>query len=684
MSLRSEEYDDIYYSRENGAAESSFVYLGGNDLPARFANVRRFTVAELGFGTGLNLILTARAFLEHAPPEAMLLYFSVEAHLLPFHKMDLALQSFPELRDERLALLRLLRDSSCRVPGFHTLFLHRRIRLTLLHGDVESMLGQLQPATLSPARPPCGSFAGVDAWFPDGFAPARNPAMWSEGVFAHMARLSRPGATLATFTSAGAVRRGLEAAGFRIEKVPGYGSKREMIRGVFAPGSAGRSDGCVRDQHSDAAVPPFEEAAPSLGSDRARRAAVVGAGLAGITTAFSLLARGWHVDLYERNEGPGREGSGNPAGLFMPYVTAQPTPVSRLTLRACETLVSAVRSAGLGDLIHRTGIVRLTDHEEANRIVKGIASHRLPRSWIRRLPGGGFFLRKAGWAEPHAVSSRLVSVLESLYPHRFRVHWQRSVRSPSDVPNSHVVIFAAGTGVAELDETSWIPVKSVRGQLFVAPVPQERLPRRRRPAVSELYLIAYHEGLLVGATFEPFLRDAQRLRSSDERLLSQLEEQFPDMHRLVSETLDAQNEAHPIAEEADSEKLTGLETSQRMLFEHGRVGFRAQVKDYVPVIGPLPDRSRSLERIQAFAEDRRQADPRDLPLRPGNFVHGGGGSRGVMSSSLASEILVAWIEGEILPVEGDLAFALLPHRLLLREARTLSGRKSARAGGPHA
>lgn len=668
MSLRSEEFDDIYFSKEDGAAESAFVYLGGNDLPARFAGCRRFTIAELGFGTGLNFLLAARAFLEHAPAEAVLHYFSVEAHLLPFHTLDEALRSFSDLDNQRQALLRLLRDSSCRVPGFHTLFFHRRVRLTLLHGDVEAMLGQLQPAT---GRLQDGSFAGVDAWFPDGFAPAKNPAMWTDQVFAHMARLSHSGTTLATFTSAGAVRRGLESVGFRIEKVPGYGSKREMIRGAFLP------DG-VRDPHSDGFGRNDSETAKAP----SRRAAVVGAGLAGITTASSLLARGWHVDLYEKNEGPAREGSGNPAGLFMPYVTAQPTPISRLTLRACETLVSAVRSAGLGQLIHLTGIVRRTDPALEQRVEKGILSHGLPRSWMRRLPGVGVFMRKAGWAEPSSIAHQLIAGLESLYPHRFRVHFQHRIDCMRDVPDAHIVVFATGTGLPGVEEASWIPIKSVRGQLFVAPVPEDRWPRRPRPAVYELYLIAYPEGLLVGATFEPFLQDVQRLRSSDEWLLSQLHEQFPDMHRLVAQSSPGIAESHaagltqaaPVG--TASEVASHDAASAEMLMDRGRVGFRAQVKDYVPVLGPLPDYSRSLRAIRERAGNRMPLAARDLPLHAGVFVHGGGGSRGVMSSVLASEILAAWVEGEILPVEGDLASALLPHRFLLREARIQSGRRT--------
>lgn len=623
MSLRSDQYDDIYFSPVDGAGESTFVYLEGNGFPGRFRqphpgdSTDRFVIAELGFGAGLNFLLTAKAFLENAPSSSRLLYYSVEKHPLPFDQMKEALRPFEDLASFQRDLLALLRDSSWRLPGFHTLFFHPRIRLTILTGEAEEMLSSLDGGT-------------VDAWYPDGFAPAKNPAMWSEGVFAQMARLSRPGTTLATYSSAGAVRRGLESAGFTIEKLPGFGSKREMIRGAFR--------GEVRSAEA-----------------RDRRAAVIGAGLAGLTAAVSLLSRGWTVDLYERHEAPGREASGNPAGLFMPYLTAQPTPISRFTLRACETLLGALRVLGAGDLIQRTGIVRLADDDLESRIQKGIASHGLGRSWIRRVAPHKYLMRKAGWAQPRRLTEYLVKRLGELHADRFRFHALTELESLPDLP---LVVLAAGADLARFKVSDWLPVRAVRGQLFIAsPDVLTRLREKKRPAVFETYLIPFSEGLLVGATFEPFSSETERDPASDERLMARLLEEFPAIHQAI------------LASTAEDSAIPAKDYIPPL----GRVGFRPQTKDYVPIVGPLPGREAALELLHREQSkrpgDRAKDIEKELPLVSGVYVLGGGGSRGVMGSVLASEILAAWIEGEPFPVESDLVRSLLPHRFLLREAK---------------
>ncbi len=206
---RSKEFDDVYFSAEDGLAESCHVFLAGNGLPEAWAGADEFTICETGFGTGLNFLAVWRLFEDTAAPHQTLHFISFEKYPLSAQEVEEALQPFAHEFERQMPIY--LQD----YMGVQT----PRVKLTLILGDVNAELPKLD--------------ACVDAWFLDGFKPSSNPDMWSEIVFNNMARLSHEGTTLATFTSAGFVRRGLQAAGFEIEKTRGYGRKREMVVGVF-------------------------------------------------------------------------------------------------------------------------------------------------------------------------------------------------------------------------------------------------------------------------------------------------------------------------------------------------------------------------------------------------------------------------------------------------------------------
>ncbi|MDW4500143.1 tRNA (5-methylaminomethyl-2-thiouridine)(34)-methyltransferase MnmD [Sulfitobacter sp. D35] len=206
----SERFDDPYFSLENGLAETRHVFLNGNGLPGRLRG--GFRIAELGFGTGLNCLTTLLAWRGAGAP-GRLTYTSFEAFPMHGRDMDRALSAFPEMAKVAPALLRVWTPDTGRYE------LGDGMVLELLVGD---------------ARKTLPSWEGVaDAWYLDGFAPAKNPELWSPELMAEVARHTAPGGTCATYTAAGAVRRGLEAAGFDITRAPGYGRKRHMTRGVL-------------------------------------------------------------------------------------------------------------------------------------------------------------------------------------------------------------------------------------------------------------------------------------------------------------------------------------------------------------------------------------------------------------------------------------------------------------------
>lgn len=211
-------FGDVYFSSDNGLLETEYVFIQGNDLSARWQslNTASFQIIETGFGTGLNFLCAVKTWLAHAPESATLHYTSVEKYPLSLADMQQALCYWPELQNIADELLTqyttLLSAGSISLCG-------KRIHLHLMCGDASACLAQVN--------------SKADAWFLDGFAPAKNPDMWQAALFEQMARLSHTQTSFATFTSAGTVRRGLAAAGFQVNKKPGFGRKREMIFGCF-------------------------------------------------------------------------------------------------------------------------------------------------------------------------------------------------------------------------------------------------------------------------------------------------------------------------------------------------------------------------------------------------------------------------------------------------------------------
>ena len=296
--LHAVDFGDGYFGFEDGLAEARHVFLEGNGLADRFAGATHLTIAETGFGTGLNCL--AVLSLLNSFPKLHLDYVSVEKFPLILPELEQAHAPFSELEAEATDLRTNLPP---RWPGYHLVRLcGGRLTLHLHYGDVASVLPTLDFL--------------ADAWFLDGFAPARNPDMWAWPVLEQIGRLTRPGGTLASFTAAGNVRRGLEVAGFDIERVRGFGRKREMIKGVRR-GSA-------------------ENPSP-----RGHRIAVVGAGIAGASVAVGLRRRGARPLVLETGHNAGSGASGNRMALQSPKLTLDHNATSRMSA-SCLSLASRI------------------------------------------------------------------------------------------------------------------------------------------------------------------------------------------------------------------------------------------------------------------------------------------------------------------------------------------------------
>lgn len=631
-------FDDLYFSRHDGRAETEHVFIAANRLPERFADwqeTRPFVIGETGFGTGLNMLCAWACFDAHAPPSARLHLVSTEK--FPLHRDDLAraLSAWPDLA-ERAA--RLVAQWPEAVAGVHRLWLDDRVTLDLHLGDTVERL------TLLDGR--------VDAWFLDGFAPAKNPEMWGAELFAAMAARSRPGATLATFTCAGVVKRGLTAAGFRWRKVPGFGRKREMLAGEIAASTEDRR----RER-----TPWFSPPAPRP----ARHVAVIGAGIAGTSAAAALARRGVTVTLIDR-EGPGSGGSGNAQGALYVKLAADTNPQSRVYLAGLlhsRRWLEALDPAR--DLWAPCGVLQLATHEkERARQARFLAHHPLPEGVVRgvtageasRLAGtpiahGGLEYPQAGWVRPAGLCARLaatpgieLSRAEVIGMTPDERGWSLALAGGERLAADQVVVATAALA-NRFAQTAPLPLQPVRGQVSRLALPRGAPALRRVICAGGYVAPALDGGLTFGATFAPRETDSGIREADHAANLAELTATLPAFVAALREA--------------------GAELAPDQL--EGRAALRAASPDKSPYAGPLPD-------AEAWREDYAELarDATRVPDTPGRH-HGGlwisaaHGSRGLASAPLCAELLASRICDEPMPLEQPLVDHLHPGRRLIRD-----------------
>jgi len=462
----SRRFGDVYFSREDGLAETRAVFLAGCGLPQAWVGRPRFTVAELGFGTGLNIIALLDLWSRHRPPGGRLSIFSVEAYPLSRADAARALAAWPELAPLAASLLARWPEKR---RGFHRIDLPE--------------FGACLDLALMEAGEALSRWGGrADAWFLDGFAPALNPDMWRDEVLQAVAARSAPGARAATFTVAGQVRRGLAAARFEVRRAPGHGRKRERLEAVL-PGQ-GRDPGL------------------------AGPVAVIGAGIAGAAVRRALLALGVEAVPFEA-EAPGAGASGNPAGLVTPRLDAGLGPVARLAAQAYLRALDIYE--GLPGAVISRGVLQLaaTDRD-AGRFARIAASDLFPEGTLRLLDPSAASARlgevtdRAGLDQPGALSLDPRRVLQAWCraPSAARIQsleptdggWRLS--GPSEPQIFRTVILATGADLRHLWPAA--PILPVRGQVSWVAAPDPETPRA---AGWGGYLAPMAGGFLFGATF---------------------------------------------------------------------------------------------------------------------------------------------------------------------------------------
>ncbi len=429
----SQKFDDVYFSNQDGLAETRHVFLNGNGLPARFSHHPRpvFRVAETGFGTGLNFLALWHAFDQHCRQQPIT--GARRLHFISFEKFPLAPEDLRSALEPWEELAPLARELQTLWPqplaGYHRLELaHGRVILDIGFDDVNALIPTLDPSLDD----------GVDAWFLDGFAPAKNPDMWQETLFAAMARLAAPTGSFATFTAAGFVRRGLQQAGFAVTKVNGFGRKREMLTGTRLPRTA------------TGAAPWYARPAAAVPDD----VAIIGGGIASALTALAIQRRGARVTLYCADDQPAQ-------GVVFEHHWCGVTQLAWDEKSAAK--IAQILGAGWP-----TTLVRPMARKDMAALV-GVETGR-----------DGLMYPAGGWLNPAQLTA---GALQLAARQGLQTHYRRPVnglsadgsggwglRFADRVEARHAtVVLANGQGMSALAPTALLPLYAVRGQVSHIP-----------------------------------------------------------------------------------------------------------------------------------------------------------------------------------------------------------------------
>ena len=595
---RATEFGDVYFSDAGGLAESEHVFLRGTGLPDAWRGRDRFAICELGFGSGLNVLAAWRAWKATREPHATLHISSIEAFPLAKEDADRALARFPEIADLAEALL--ARWPVRAYAPQRIWFEQDRFALTLFVGEVEQVLAGM-----------CGKF---DAWFLDGFAPSRNPAMWTPGVMRQVARLSAPGARAATFSVAGDVRRGLEAVGFAVEKKPGYGGKRERLEARFL-------DRACSDP--PAGFYPYGAANPT-------RVVIIGAGIAGAACAQALVRRGIETIVLDAAPDLGAGASGNPAGLVMPRLDRG--PLSELFLASYLSAVAAYEALNVFDAC---GVEQRAEASKQTPFFLQLNDPPLPEDWLVELAYDVALHPRAGVVRPRAAIEKMLrgaqvqfeAELQSL--DRSGEGWVLRADDGRAMLKADAVVLACGAALTRFEPASFLPIALSRGQIEWG-----EGPAPARALVRSNYVAPFEGGVLFGATFDTEEPATDNARA---RNITALRELAPE-----------------IADKIDPAKL------------RSRASLRATTPDRLPIAGLLPDAPAWLAQYEALAQGRKIETVAPPPVHAGVYVIGGLGARGLTFAPLLGERIASEICGEPAPLSQFALDAIHPARFLHR------------------
>ncbi len=646
----SDQFDDVYFSNVNGLEETRYVFLKQNHLPERWQEFdqRRFVIGETGFGTGLNFLAVWQWFNEFRRnhPDAAL----KELHFISFEKYPLSLadlkkahEAWPELAEYAE---KLQKHYPAAVPECHRIVLEDgAITLDLWFGDIKDCMPQV----------PYNEQGLIDAWFLDGFAPSKNPEMWNQNLFNNMAKLAKQDCTVATFTAAGFVRRGLNEAGFAMKKVKGFGTKREMIAGSMEQ----------REKQSNHLAWFNRTASSNLDS-----IAIVGGGIASAALAKTLVRRGQNVTLYCKDTQPAEGASGNRQGAVYPLLNGPHTGVSRVFAPAFLFARQFVEQAAQEiDFDHDwCGVTQLMwDDKSTDKLEKMLEGNFTPELIYKlsaeetaetiglSIDMASVHYPMGGWLCPAELTRGLITQLEKteLFEAKFEhqvesLTWDEArelwtLKANGQNFEHSTVVVANGNEFQTLSQTEALPMGQVKGQVSHAPATK---------TLSKLKTVLCYDGYMT-----PVNPNNQHLCIGASYDRSHLDYEF-------DENAQRDNVEKLVKCIPNQEWTKEVDTSGNL----SRQGIRCVSRDHLPFVGNVGDFD-TIKTQYADLQNQAEEEVEAIHQFPNLFCFLGLGSRGLSSAPLLAEVLASQICGDPLPLPVDVLTELHPSRMWVRKLR---------------
>ena len=632
----SELFGDPYFSLANPLEESQHVFIDSTNIVQRWKS-KHFTIAELGFGFGINFITTFDAWREHSSPEQQLHYISVEKY--PVQPADLA-TCYKQLNIPSSLTEHLLEHYPLPVQGFHRIeFSQHNLTLTLVFDEALDCLKQC-------------SFS-ADAWYLDGFAPNKNEALWTDDIAKQVYRLTCNGGTLSTYSAASQVRKSFSNAGFDVEKKPGFGKKREMLIGTLT-------------NKTNAQFYPLKDKSwlisHSANTDH-KHALIIGAGMAGAAMSSALAKRGWRVTMADKNTTLASEASGNANAILMPRLSADHDIQSQLTLLGflySLRYLNHLKQHSDNFNWQQCGAIQVPRDDAQWKRMQLIASQeKIPDALLQpvrrqqaselancNVASDGWHFPLAGWLTP----AQLCSALLEQYPEdiSFQANteictiekrdsqWFSYDKNKQEVCSADVVIITNAMSANQFSQTHWCQLHPKRGQISLIPEQACNIQPSKIVCADAYITPAINSHYVVGATFVTADTSTEIRQSEHEENIFKLAKMIPSYH---------------------------YENTQAL---GGRASIRAVSTDRLPIVGPVAEEtSFNTTYYDAALGSTRHTYPTPK-YHDGLYLASGFGSRGLAWIPLCTEALASLINGDPSPLSSDLLNAIHPNRILMK------------------
>ena len=647
----SNRFDDIYHSEDDALGESLHVFINANNLINRWLEQKSecsvFTIAEIGFGTGLNFLQTCRQWQATSQHPRSLHYLAFEKY--PISKPDLQkiFAVWPQFKTLSEGLLTSYDDHS---SGCHRIILTGDIILDLYFGDAEEQLSKLNNYHRSI----------VDCWYLDGFSPQLNEDLWSDSIFQQIAKNSAHGASLTTYSVAAKVRNGLKDVGFLTEKQNGFGRKRHMLCASYLPKIKKKQ---THEQSSDreAIVPQWHEY--PLPKAVTRTALVIGAGLAGCCTAYSLALRGWEVTVVEKGPKPASCASGIAqlslrCRLFKTqsaisefylqcfiYARRQFSYLSQQGKFAWQECGVIQLNGAMNKSHSVTPELQCSLYDEA--VAKPMSSDALGAIANATLRDDGVFFPSGGWVDPHSLCEAYLE--HPNIHHVFNTEitkiesagegWSALNSTDSLEFNANNVIICTAASANQFDCLSQINLEPIRGHSTLLSATDVSNNLATVVSGTRSIFPSYNNEHCISASYENLYTENSQFHEFSNSNIAFAQELF-----------------------ADENYLGDIAASEQ-------VAVRCHSADRVPIVGLIPDWDQMRIDFSDLSRNAKAIINKAGTYYPGLFVNVAHGSNGLTSCPLSGEFLASLMSKENSPLSSAQAQSLNPTRFLMRELK---------------